>query len=208
MNDLFLTVAKGIESNLEEFKFLKSRRLLQRPIPAGWQGIAVSLLKTSSPDVMKLAAHAQVRIDNLENLYTHHHPFMNAQDAKVHPTLTVNCDSLLEDKLLANGFQIDSGSVVEFIERYSLAIHSDIIPWLEKHSSEEAIYKGLYDSDPTKWITSDRLTRYPVLLSILAKRLDWESFDKIAAEFTDYCTKPHALVYKPLAESLALGLRK
>ena len=46
MSDLFLTVAKGIEAKLEKFKFLKSRRLLQRPMPTGWQGIAVSASQT------------------------------------------------------------------------------------------------------------------------------------------------------------------
>jgi len=208
MSDLFLTVAKGIESNLENFKFLKSRRLLQRSIGIGWQGIAISLLKTSSPDVMKLSAHAQVRIDSLEELYAPHHPFMSSKDAKVHPTLTANCDALLSDRSLADGFQIDDVCVSEFIKNYSNAILSDVMPWLERYSTEEAIYEGLSGSDPSDWITSDRLTRYPVLLSILAKRSDWKSFEIIAAEFLDYCDKPHAQVYKPLAESLVSGLKK
>jgi len=207
MSDLFLTVAKGIEANLDRFKFLKSRRLLHRSLPNGWQGIAVSLLKTSSPDVMRLATYAQVRIDSLEELYAPHHLFMSAKDAKIHPTITANFDSLLEDKSLANGFRIDDSNVDQFIEDYSAAIQSHLIPWLEKYSTEDAIYEGLSGIDPSNWITSDRLTRYPVLLSILAKRLDWQEFEVIASEFLKYCDKPHAQVYKPLAESLVVGLR-
>jgi hypothetical protein len=207
MNDLFLTLAKGLEGDLDNFKFIKSRRLLQKTFLNGWQGIAISLLKTSNPEVMKLSAYAQIRIDELENLYTPHHTFMSAKDSKVHPTLTANCDSLLTDKSLANGFQIDDSNVSQFIERYSAAIQLDIIPWLEKHSTEDGIYKGLSDSNPLNWVTSDRLTRYPVLLSILAKRSDWDAFEFMATEFLEYCDKPHAQVYKSLATSIINGLK-
>jgi len=64
------------------------------------------------------------------------------------------------------------------------------------------VYAGLADGNPRNWITSDRLTRFPVLLAILAKRGDTAAFDIIAAEFEEWCKQKHAVVYAPLAAAM------
>ena len=180
----------------------KTRSSLVRPTSTGWQAIAIEALPTASRGVSKLAAHAHIRIDAVEAIYAPHHPYLNPKDAKVHATLAVNCDELLTDKSLANGFATDSSSVQRFAHDYANALIKDVIPWLEKYSDEEAVYEGLADPDPNNWITSDRLTRFPVLLAILAKRQEWERFAAVSEEFSAWCNQPHAMVYKPLAAAM------
>ena len=216
MNDLLLTIADGLCDGLDGFKFLKSRKLLQKIIPGGWLGIEIRLHRTSSPEVRKLAAAALVRIDELEDLYAPYLVFltpmspMSPADAKIHPTLGKNCDVLLSmtNQELSHGFHVDEESIRCFINDYVQAIRDDILPWLEKYSEVDAIYDGLCDPDPMGWLTSSILIRYPVLLAILTKRGDCEAFEVIASEFLAYCEKPHALVYKPFAEAITSGLRK
>lgn len=207
MEELTATLGKALAKRLDGFRFIKSRRHLIRQTRTGWQAIAIEALPTSNPAIAKLSAHGQVRIEALEATYAPHHPFISVKEAKNHHTLTVNCDQLLTDKSLADGFSTDSQHLEEFVNCYSAALIRDVLPWLVKYSDEDAIYEGLIDDDPMKWITSDRLTRYPVLLAILARRCDWEAFDRVATEFSKYCDQPHAQVYKPIAESIIDGLR-
>jgi hypothetical protein len=207
MEELTATLGKALAKRLDGFRFVKSRWHLIRQTEAGWQAIAIEALPTSNPAIAKLAAHGQVRIEALEATYAPHHPFIGTKEVKNHQTLTINCDELLTDKSLVDGFSTDSQHLETFVNDYSAALTRDVLPWLDKYSDENAIYEGLTDDDPMKWITSDRLTRYPVLLTILARRCAWEAFDRVATEFSKYCDQPHAQVYKPIAESIITGLR-
>jgi hypothetical protein len=195
-------VGELIAERIPGFQFKKREGRLFRFTDNGWQSIALEVLPTASQGIGKLAAHAQVRHEQIEALYTQYHPFLQPKDAKFHATLTVNCDGLLQNKALAHGFGLDPASVNAFSEAYAEAIKSDVIPWLDKFSDEQALFIGLADSDPKKWATSDRLTRFPVLMAILARRGDIEGFDSAADEFQDWCKQKHALVYAPLATAM------
>ena len=184
------SIGTFLAQTLAGFAFKKRESCVLRQSTAGWQAIAIEVLPTASTGIGKLAAHARIRIETLEARYTPHHPFLKPKDAKTHATLTVNCDGLLKDKALAHGFSLDA------------AVEADVIPWLEKYSDEQAVYEGLVDSDPRNWVTSDRLTRFPVLMAILAKRGDVPAFDAIAAEFQEWCKQKHAMVYAPLAAAM------
>lgn len=191
-----------LAQKLAGFAFKKRESSVLRTSEVGWQAIAIKVLPTASPGIGKLAAHAKIRIEALEAVYTPLHPFLKPKDAKAHATLTVSCDGLLRDKTLAHGFNLDSVSVTKFAEKYAAAVQSDVIPWLEKYSDEQAVFMGLADGNPQNWITSDRLTRFPVLLAILAKRRDTAGFDAVAAEFEEFCKQKHAVVYAPLANAM------
>jgi len=203
MDEITSTIGEVLASQLVGFKFVKSRSLLLRTTDAGWQAVAIEALPTGTSGIIKLAAHAQVRVNAIEELYVTLHPFIDAKSAKLHPTLAVNCDTLLGDKKLAHGVPADEASLRSFALNYASDVKENILPWLEKYMTEEALFNGLCDPDPKKWVTSDRLTRYPVLMAILAKRADWPTFDRISAEFAAYCTQRHALVYKPLSDAMA-----
>lgn len=207
MDELTARIGKGLGQRLDGFKFVKSRRQLVRKSEDGWQAIVIDVLPTADPCKRKLAAHAQVRIDRIEETYSPFHPFLKEVEAKTHATITTNCDRLLAETPVIHGFAIDDHSVDSFIIEYANALKTYVMPWLHQYSTEEAIFNGLIDDDPMKWITSDRLTRYPVVLAILANRGEWDEFDRISQEFLTYCESPHAQMYKPLAESLAAGLR-
>lgn len=207
MDELTAKIGKSLGQRLDGFKFVKSRRQLVRKTEDGWQAIVIEVLPTADPCKGKLAAHAQVRLDRIEETYSPFHPFLNGTEAKTHATVTTNCDRLLADTSVVHGFSIDDQSVDGFIIEYANALQAYVVPWLNKYSTEEAIFNGLIDDDPTKWITSDRLTRYPVVLAVLANRGAWDEFDRISQEFLSYCESPHAEMYKPLADSLATGLR-
>ena len=195
-------VGKLLSEKLPGFAFNQRESCLIRQTAVGWQAIAIEVVPTASPGVGKLAATARIRIEALESIYSPHHPFLKAKDAKSHATLAVNCDLLLRDKTLAHGFNLDNTSAVRFSEEYAAAASSDIIPWLNRYSDEQAVYEGLADGDPRNWITSDRLTRFPVLLAILAKRRDTAAFDFVSAEFEEWCKQKHAVVYAPLATAM------
>lgn len=195
-------VGQLIVEQIPSFKFKKREGKLFRLTDNGWQAIALEVLPTASQGIGKLAAHAQVRHEQIESLYSQYHPFLQPKEVKLHATLTVNCDGLLQNQTLAHGFGLDPASVSAFAEAYAEAIKSDVIPWLDKFSDEQALFIGLADSDPMKWATSDRLTRFPVLMAILARRGDIVGFDSAAAEFQDWCKQKHALVYAPLAAAM------
>lgn len=203
MDEITSTIGEVLASQLEGFKFVKSRSHLLRPTDAGWQAVAIEALPTATPGIIKLAAHAQVRVNAIEGVYVSLHPFIDAKSAKFHPTLVVNCDTLLADKTLAHGVPSDGASLRSFALKYASDMKTNVLPWLEKYMAEGALFDGLCDPDPKRWVTSDRLTRYPVLMAILAKRGDWPTFDRISAEFAAYCTQRHALVYKPLSDAMA-----
>ena len=202
INQVTESIGESLAQQLSTFVFKKRESCLFRKTNAGWQAIAIEVLPSASPGVGKLAAHARIRIDNLESIYTQHHPFLEPKDAKTHATLTVNCDNLLTDRTLAHGFSLDTANIKAFSEAYAVAIKEDVIPWLDRYSDEQAIYDGLASPDPTAWVTSDRLTRFPVLMAILSKRGDLSAFDVIASQFGDWCKLKHALVYAPLASAM------
>lgn len=207
MDELTARIGKELSQILDGFRFVKSRWQLVRKVDEGWQAIEIEVLPTANPDKIKLAAHAQVRLDRIEEAYSPFHPFLNGTEAKTHATITTNCDPLLAETNVVHGFAADDESVDSFIVEYADALKTHVLPWLEQYSTEEAVFNGLIDDDPTKWITSDRLTRYPVVLAVLANRGNWDDFDRISQEFLKFCESPHAQMYKPLAESLATGLR-
>ena len=199
-------VGRGLAGKLD-FKFVKSKRSLTRNVDGGSQSIVVEVLPTSDIQTVKLAAHGHVRIDEIEDTYTPHHPYLTPKEAKTHPTVVTNCDQLLSDKGLADGFGTDEHSVSQFIESYARALQADVLPWLDKYSDERRLFENLSSDDPKEWVTSDRLVRYPVLLVFLAKQENWVRFNEIGEEFLDYCEQPHAQVYKPLATSIIDGLK-
>lgn len=191
-----------IAEQIPEFQFKKREGRLFRATDTGWQAIALAVLSTATQGIGKLAAHAQVQHDRLEVLYTPHDAFMKSKDAKTHPTLTANCDGLLQNKDLVHGFSLDPVSVDAFAEAYATAIKADVIPWLDRFTDEQALFAGLADSDPSKRVTAHGITRYPVLMAILASRGDTAGFDAVAFEFQEWCKQKHALVYAPLASAM------
>lgn len=185
------------------FSWQSSKSRLHRPVDSGWQAIAISTLPTPTAGVVKFAAHAQVRIDALEDMYLPLHPFIGSADASFHPTLVINCDSLLKDRSLAHGFRTEPEVLQTYAIRYAAEIRETIVPWLERYSSEDELLAGLSNPDPKRWVTSDRLIRYPVLMAIFARRGDLVRFIAIRDEFEAYCEQPHAKAYKPLAAAMA-----
>lgn len=207
MDKLTVKIGKGLAAKIEGFKFVKSQWHLIKKTDSGSLAIVIEALPTSDPETAKLAAHAHVRINNLEDKYTPYHPYLTPKDAKTHPTVVVNCDQLIKDKELTNDFSISENSVNQFTQSYAQALQKDILPWLDRYSNEQNLFENFQIEDPKSWITSDRLMRYPVFLTMLAKRENWKRFDEIADEFLDYCEQPHAQVYKPLASSIINGLK-
>lgn len=203
MDETTSIIGEALASELKGFKFVKSRGHLLRVTDSGWQAVAIHAQRTATPGNIKLAAHAQVRVNAIEEIYVGLHPFVDAKSAKFHPTLVVNCDTLLGDKTLAHGVPSDEVRLRAFALKYASDMKENILPWLEKYMSEEVLFDGLFDPDPKKSVTSDPLTRYPLLMAILARRGDWPTFDRISAEFAAYCTQRHTLVHKPLSDAMA-----
>ena len=208
MDQLTERIGSGLVSSLPGFEWLSSKFQLRRCTSEGWIGISIEVLPTSNRDIAKLAAHGQVRNDDIEVLYTPFNAHLTKTDAKDHATITINCDSLLKNTPLVHGFRIDDSSVEQFIVEYGRELRDKIVPWLEKHLAERALFDGLSSDNPRDWITSDRLTRFPVLLAILSRRGDWTAFERVAEEFLNYCKKPHGLVHKEYAEAMTAGLRE
>lgn len=208
MDRISEALCRSLVEKLDGFKFVKSKWHLIKKNPDGWQALVIEALPTAAQGVLRLECHGHLRINEIEDIYTPYHLFLTEKDAKNHPTVVVNVDRLLSDKSFIEGFIDDPNCIESFATRYAAALQSDVLPWLDKYSNEELLLEGLIDGDPSKWITSDRLARFPVLLAILAKRKQGGEFDRVANEFLSYCEKPHAQVYKPLADSIISGLKK
>lgn len=191
-----------LAGRLPEFEFQKRESRLYRVTGTGWQSIVLEVLPSASQGIGKLAAHAQVRHDVLEALYTPHVPYLKPKDAKTHPTMTENCDGLIKRKELVHAFGLEPATINAVADGYAAAIRTDVVPWLERFADEQELFDGLAGSDPKTWVTSNRLTRFPVLMAILAKRGDTAGFDAVGTEFQDWCKQKHALVYAPLAAAM------
>lgn len=115
MDRLTAHIGISLADNLGGFRFVKTTRRLLKDTEEGWQAIAVAVVRTSKPHMARLASHAQIRIDAIEDVYGPHHPFLDAKAARKHATLTLNCDKLLSNSPLIHGFANDDRSVQQFI---------------------------------------------------------------------------------------------
>lgn len=191
-----------IAQRIPDFDFQKRDNRLYRATETGWQAIVLEVLPSATQGMGKLAAHAQVRHNDLEALYAPHHPYLKPNEANTHPTLVVNCDSLLKEKELVNAFSLAPASIIAVADGYAAAIKADVIPWLEKFSDEQQLFQGLKSNDLGNKITSHGTVRFPVLMAILAKRGDTTGFKNIDIEFQNWCKQKHSMVYAPLAAAM------
>ena len=189
------------------FKYVKSRFSLVKKLSDGAQVITLDILPSSEPGKAKLAMHVHIRLNELENLYGPLHPFLSDKDKKINPTLVVNCDLLFSDKTLTSSLDMNAEALEEIALKYSEAIKKDVLPFFDKYYSIESLVSSFEQEDPSSWISSDRNTRNLILLSAYASKSNWEAFDKVSNEYLEYCDKPHAQAYKPLAESVINGLK-
>ena len=130
------------------FKYVKSRFALVKKLSDGTQVIAIDLLPSSEPRSFKLAMHAHVRLNVLEDQYANYHPFLSAKDRKTNPTLVVNCDALFSDKALAQSFQVDDSNLDEIAAKYAKVIRDDVLPFFEEYYSVENLVAQLKPDKP------------------------------------------------------------
>jgi hypothetical protein len=207
MIDYTDTIGRGLAQRLPGFDWSRSESVLRKPTRSGWIGIAIEAMPTSSPDVFKLASHGQIRIDDIERAYSPFDARLTKETAQSHATLVVNCDTLLRESPLIHGFRADPASIACFICDYAKELEDIVIPWLERHSTENSLFEGLSSKNPRQWITSDRLVRFPVLLAILSRRRDWVQYESVAGDFMAFCDKPYAQVHRAHAKAIIEGLR-
>lgn len=189
------------------FKYVKSRSMLLRRMPSGFQAITVGLIKRADSGSVKVSLQAHIRIEAIEREYVEFIPHISTSERKVHSTLVVNCDYLYRDKTLIDSIQIDSSNLQLIAEKYAEAIDLDIKPFLREFSSLEILVASLEDEDPRCRITSNPSTRYWVLLSFYAANHRAAEFDSLSTEYFEHCAKPAFQAHAPVAESLVHGLR-
>lgn len=190
------------------FRYIKSRFSLVRKVDNGSQIITIDLLPTSSSKHKKVSMFAHIRMDQLEEQYGPFHPFLDEKSRKTNSTVVINCDYLITDKSLTNSIQVDDSTLDQISHIYAKAIQNDVIPFFKEYFSIQSIVKSFERSDPCSWITSDKNTRYLVLLSAYSLESRWDDFDKVASEYLKYCEKPFSRQYSVLAESVINGLRE
>lgn len=192
----------------DDFKYVKSRFALVKKLSDGNQVITIDLLPSSKLNSFKLAIHAHIRLNALEEKYAPFHPFLSTKDKKTNPTLVVNCDTLFSNKALTHSFQINQNNLDEITANYAKAIKDDVLPFFKEYYSIENLVASFEQADSKLWVTSDKNTRNLVLLSAYALESKWDKFEKVSSEYLEYCHKPFAQVYKPLAIAVIEGLRK
>lgn len=209
MDDLTHKLGLLLESFVGNgFKYVKSRFALVKKLSDGTQAITIDLLPASEPRKAKLAMHAHIRLDVLENIYGPFHPYLSAKDRKINPTLVVNCDALFSDKSITSSIFVENDNLNEVAFKFSQAIKTDVFPFFEKYYSLENLVASFEGLAPENWVSSDRNTRNLVLLSAYSNESKWDDFERVASEYMDYCNKPFAQAYKPLAKAVIEGLRK
>lgn len=187
---------------------MAKRKSIVNKLSDGTQAITIDLLPASAPGNFKLAMHAHIRLNVLEEQYGPLHPFLSAKDRKTNSTLAVNCGSLISDKSLMQSFYVDESNLDAIASKFSQAIKEDVIPFFEEYYSVENIVASFEQADPKSWITSDRNARNLVLLSAYALQSKWDEFDKVSSEYLEYCDKLFAQAYKPLAQAVIEELKK
>ena len=208
MEDLVHKLGLLLEPLLGEgFKYVKTRFSLVKNLCDGTQIITIDLQPASEPTYFKLAMHAHVRLDVLEDQYGPFYPFLSEKDRKTNSTLVVNCDTLFSDKTLTQSFQVDENNLGVVSAKYTKAIRDNVLPFFEEYYSVENLVASFEQADPKSWITSNRNTRNLVLLSAYALESKWDEFNKVSSEYLEYCEKPFAQAYKPLAQAVVEGLK-
>ena len=209
MNELTQEFGKKLADSIGGgYKFVKSKSSLVKKMENGVKSITLDFLPSHEANVVKLAMHAHIRLDELENRYGPYHLYLGLKERKDHPSLVKNCDEVFSNKDLAMSFELDSNKLNEVVTRYAEAIRQDVLPFLDEFYSVDALVASFEQIDPSDWVSSDRLTRYLILLSAYSSRLAWKNYEEVAEEFLEYCSKPHAQAYEKLAESVINGMRE
>jgi len=206
MEDLLRTIGKTIASKLDGYKYQVSNERLIKKTNNGWIAIALDLIKDKRTQTARVDAYAHLRHEKIESIYGLFRARGDARKARNRQTLSKFCLHLFSEGF-EYGFSLNDVDIEEFSDRYASELKKSVIPWLEKYSNEEALYIGFLEDDSQNQITSDPLTRFPVLLSMLKIRNDRSKFEEISKEFLDYCNKDHAKVHMELATSIIEGIR-
>ena len=191
----------------DDFNYVQSRLALEKTLTEGCQSIVIDLHPTGEVGLFKFASHAHIRLNVLENQYGHFHPFLSIKERKSNPTVAINCDLLFSDKTLANSFEVHEDKLAEIAFKYADAIDCDVLPFFDKYFSVENLVASFEQTDPKLWVISDHNARNLVLLSAYALESKWDKFDQVSSEFLEYCEKPFAQAYLPLAQNVIKGLR-
>jgi hypothetical protein len=163
--------------------------------------IIVDLISTSDPQRYMVTMRLCIRISELEEVYVKYNPYIAAPKQKQHYTLNINQSGLLPESF-------SEGEIQRIGQKTWDIVNSEIFPILEKFSIKTNLIENLKSEDYNAWITSDRLARYPILLSNAALESDRDSFDKYAKEFLDFCQQSFAKVHLPMANSIIDGINQ
>ncbi|MEA4948692.1 MAG: hypothetical protein VB068_03430, partial [Petrimonas sp.] len=179
------------------FKYKKSVSEFRKTlINCNIVAIGVDLLPASSHGYYKAAITAHIHIKDLEDVYITHHPFIKPNARKAHYTISVNCDNIFKDKTVSQSYQLHTDKTITALsEILWAAISDDVLPFLEKFSDRKRLVENLLTDDYNKWVTSNRLVRYCVLISDRVLAHDELGFEKFAEELLDYCMKPYGAMY-------------
>ena len=209
IGELKKQVGFGLERRLDGFKFYRSKLLLKKEYSYGWQALWIDLHWSGAPGNAKLVANAHLRIEAIAQLC---HPYSlsvqrEPKYEKERPTIGENCDNLFSDASLIHSFPSDPDSVEQFLDRYVEGLKTDILPFLDKYSDENALFEGFIDPKPINWITGSWFGRFTILMAISVRRGNREAFEGYAKEFLEYCDDPLVSNYMPDAEAMIDGLR-
>ena len=193
----------------EGYRLRKAASEFRRDLKSGDAcAVWVDLLPASRRGRFKAGVSAHIRIAALEAVYVNYHPLIPAPERGSHFTFVANCDSLFVDKSVAHSVELpDEQSVRVFAHRLWEAIKEGVLPFLERYCDRGRLVENLADEDPRTWVTSDRMTRYAILLSDRALMHDRAGFEHWATEWMDYCRQPHGQMYLPVADAIVPGVR-
>ena len=163
--------------------------------------IIVDVISTSDPQRYMVTMRMCIRLSVLEAVYVKYNPYITKAKQKQHYTLNINQSGLLPESFTEDEIQLIG-------KKTWGVVNSEIFPMLEKFSIKSNLIQNLTSEDYNTWITSDRLTRYPILLSNAALEKDQDSFDKYAKEFIEFCQQPFAKVHLPMANSIINGINQ
>jgi hypothetical protein len=171
--------------------------------------VALGLLPASKRGYYKAAVTAHIRINAIEEVYAAFQPQQRPRDRNTHYTISVNCDNIYRDKSVSQSFELLSNEAVRAMaERLWKAILDDVLPFLERYCNRERLVANLEADNYITWVTSDRMTRYCVLMSDRVLAGDEVGFEKYAAEFLAYCEKPYGQMYRQVANAIVTGVRE
>lgn len=195
-----------VSEALPDFTYQKSTRLFVRNFNLGQHAFHIGLIKQSNNQT-KMAAKIKVFINEIDEIYMPYYPNFSPADKWHYSTIGGNADVLIRNNWLIHGFDKNYKVLEQFTEEYIAAIKTDFMPWFERNSDIDHIFKVLSDNTHPDYTPAAFHQESLVRLAILLSQRKWDDYNQVEAKLLTYLNKRYGKQFAPKVAPVVQGLR-